>query len=161
MIASIVQINVSEGGVPKRAVNQGTVTRLGIEGDAHDHPEIHGGPQKALLLITSEGIAELVAAGYPLYAGALGENITTSGLDRRELRIGHRLRLGTQVLVEITRLRVPCKTIAKYGADIGAAVYDKSVKAGDSHSPRWGLSGFYARVLEEGTIRPGDQIRLC
>ncbi len=89
---TVVQISVSRGGVPKRSIPSGEVTRLGIVGDACAHPQIHGGPQQALLLITSEGIAELIAQGFPLYPGALGENLTTLGLDRRGMRIGQRYR---------------------------------------------------------------------
>lgn len=135
------------------------MTRLGIEGDLHAHPEIHGGPSKALLVITSEGTAELVAAGFPLFDGALGENITTVGLDRRMMRLGQRYRIG-DIVVELAKLRTPCKTIKVYGAAIGKAVYDDRVHEGDYRSPRWGLGGFYARVITPGTIRTGDGIEL-
>jgi len=88
MTGSIVQLSISPGGIPKRSILTGVVEELGLVGDDHAHPQFHGGPRQALLLITSEGIEELVAAGFPLYPGALGENITTKGLDRREWRIG-------------------------------------------------------------------------
>lgn len=159
MSACVVQISVSSGGVPKRPVAEGIVTALGLAGDAHAHPDIHGGPRKALLLITWEGLEELKAAGYPLYAGALGENITTRGLDRRSVRIGQRYRIG-EVLIEITKVRAPCDALNPYGVGIQKAVYDAAVKANDPSSPRWGLSGFYAAVLQPGFIRPGDAITL-
>jgi len=159
MPASILQINVSSGGVPKRPISKGEVTPLGLAGDGHNNPQIHGGPRKALLLITSEGIEELKAAGFPLYNGALGENLTTQGLDRRSMRIGQRYRIG-QVLIEITKVRSPCDTLTPYGTGIQKAVYDRKVKAGDPASPHWGLSGFYASVIQPGTIRPGDAITL-
>ena len=133
------------------------VTPLGLEGDLHAHPRIHGGPAKALLLITREGIEELKQQGFPLFHGALGENITSTGLNRRDLRIGQRWRIG-EVLVEITKVRSPCRTIDVYGAGIAAAVYDQDVKAGDASSPRWGLSGFYAAILRGGSITRGDSI---
>ena len=159
MPASIVQINVSSGGVPKRPIPKGEVTPLGLAGDRHNNPQIHGGPRKALLLITSEGIEELKSAGFPLYNGAMGENLTTQGLDRRSLRIGQRYRIG-QVLIEITKVRSPCDTLTPYGTGIQKAVYDKEVKANDPTSERWGLSGFYASVIQPGTIHPGDAITL-
>jgi MOSC domain-containing protein YiiM len=157
--ASILQINISPGGVPKRPVAEALVTPLGIGGDLHAHPAIHGGPLKALLLITSEGIEELKASGFPLYYGALGENITTRGLDRRALRIGQRWRIG-QIVVELTKVRTPCATIEIYGANIKDAIYDQEVKAGDPSSPRWGLSGFYASVVKGGPIWVGDPMVL-
>jgi MOSC domain-containing protein YiiM len=112
-----------------------------------------------MLLITSEGIDELRAAGFPLYYGALGENITTRGLDRRAMRIGQRWRIG-RIVIELTKVRVPCAAIQVYGAGIGNAIYDQEVKAGDPSSPRWGLSGFYASVVKAGPIGVGDTIVL-
>jgi len=156
---SIVQINISRGGVPKLPLVEARVTPLGIEGDGHAHPEIHGGPKMALLWICEEAIDELKTLGYPLYAGALGENLTTRGVDRRGLRIGQRWRAGG-VVMELTKVRAPCQTIQVYGPDIGQAVYDQSVKTGDWSSPRWGLSGFYAAVVRPGPIRAGDSLVL-
>ena len=146
--------------MPKRPIPTGVVTPLGITGDGHAHPQIHGGPRKAILIITSEGIDELKEQGFQLYHGALGENLTTQGLDRRTVRVGQRYRIG-DVLLEITKLRQPCDTLSVYGLGrIQKAVYDQEVKAGNPESPRWGLGGFYAAVLQAGTIRPGDPIQL-
>jgi len=100
-----------------------------------------------------------VAQGFPLYYGALGENLTTSGLDRRQMRIGQRYRAG-EVMLELTKLRAPCNNLDVYGPSIKQAIYDAQVKAGDPASPRWGLSGFYARVIRPGVIRPHDIITL-
>jgi MOSC domain-containing protein YiiM len=156
---SVLQINVSPGDVPKYAVAEAVVNELGIEGDGHAHPEYHGGARQALLFLTAEGIEELKQAGFALFPGALGENITTKGLDRRLWRVGQRWRVGTEVVVEFTKIRVPCKTLNRYGAGkIQKAVYDEVVHAGDPASPHWGMSGVYARVVEGGTIRTGDVI---
>lgn len=159
MTGSIVQINISPGGIPKRPIAEAEVTPQGIRGDSWAHPQIHGGPNKAVLLITSEGLDELIAQGYALYAGALGENLTTSGLDRRQIRLGQRYRVG-DVVLEISKMRVPCATLDVYGPSIKQAIYDEQVKAGDASSPRWGLAGFHARVLRGGLIRPKDIIEL-
>jgi MOSC domain-containing protein YiiM len=156
---SIVQVNISAGGIPKRAIAEGEVTPLGIRGDAWSHPQIHGGPNQALLLVTSEGIDELIALGYPLFAGALGENLTIRGLSRRQMRLGQRYRAG-EVLLELTKMRSPCATLDTYGHSIKQAIYDARVKAGDASSPRWGLAGFYARVLRSGFVRSKDIISL-
>jgi len=156
-VAHILQINISRGGVPKRAITEAVITPLGLDGDSWAHSHIHGGPKQAVLLITAESIDELIARGYPLYPGALGENLTTRGLDRRQLRIGQRLRAGA-ALVELTKVRVPCDTLDVYGPTIKQEIYDKRVKAGDAESPRWGLSGFYASVIEPGVVRVNDII---
>ena len=106
-MAVIVQVNISPGGLPKRAISEGWITPLGIEGDLHAHPDIHGGPRKAILLIASEVVDDLIARGYPLFYGALGENLTTRGIDIRDLRIGDQIRAGG-ALLEITQPRGPC-----------------------------------------------------
>lgn len=159
MPGSVIQINISRGGVPKRAVPRAEITPLGIAGDSCAHPEIHGGPRQALLLIASEGIEELIALGFPLFYGALGENLTTAGLDRRMLRIGQRYRVGGAIL-ELTKIRVPCNTLDIYGPAIKQAIYDPQIKVGDTTSPRWGLSGFYASVLQPGSIHTSTPIAL-
>ena len=78
-----------------------------LRGDAHDHPNIHGGPNKAILIIASEVVDALMARGYPLFYGAMGENLTTRGIDVQEIRIGDEFRVGGAVL-EITQPRGPC-----------------------------------------------------
>jgi MOSC domain-containing protein YiiM len=55
---------------------------------------------------------------------------------------------------------VPCSTLDVYGSGVQAAIYDARVQAGDPGSPRWGLSGFYASVVQPGTVRAGDPIAL-
>lgn len=159
MPGAILQISVSRGGLPKRAIPQADVGPLGIAGDDYAHPQIHGGSRQAILLISAEAIAELSALGFALYPGALGENITTIGVDRAQWRTGQRWRLG-HVIVEFTKVRAPCDTLSIYGPGIHKAVYDAQVKAGDPSSPRWALSGFYASVVRPGTIWPGDPISL-
>ena len=155
----ILQVNISRGGIPKHAVPEAVITPLGLEGDSCAHPNIHGGPNQALLLICSETIQHLAALGYPVFNGALGENITTAGLDRNSMRLGQRFRLGS-AMIELTKVRGPCSTLDVYGPSIQREIYDKSVKAGDTASPRWGMSGFYARVLQPGIVRQDDIISL-
>jgi len=158
MTGVVLQVNVSHGGLPKREIQQGELTAAGITGDSWRYP-FHGGPRQAVLLITIEGIEELVAQGFPLYPGALGENLTTRGVDRHALRYGQRLRVGNAT-IELTKMRQPCATLNPYGTGIQAAMYDARVKDGDFAAPRWGLSGFYASVVQPGTVRAGDAITL-
>ncbi len=149
---SVVQVNVSPGGMPKRPVPEIYVTPHGVQGDRQAHTNVHGGPEKAVLIVASETVDEMSARGYPLFYGALGENITTRGLDRRAVRIGQRLRAGEAVL-EITKLRGPCSQLDIYGADLKEAI-----KASEPSEAAYGLSGFYARVLQPGWVRPEDVI---
>jgi MOSC domain-containing protein YiiM len=155
--ATIVQISASLGGVPKWPIPSGMITPLGLAGDTCAHPQIHGGPCQAVLLIAAETIDELKARGHPVFYGALGENLTTRGLDYRQLRVGHQLRAGAAVL-EITKVRGPCAALDVYGPAIKQEIYDSRMEAGDPTSPRWGMSGFYTRVLQPGPVHPNDLV---
>lgn len=157
MQGTIVQINVSPGGLPKRAISGGFIASLGIEADRHAHPGIHGGPRQAVLLIAAEVVEELQRRGYPVDFGSLGENLTTRGIDVRGLRIGDRLRAGG-ALLEITKPRGPCSALDIYGPSIKQEIYDRRVKALDHTSPRWGMSGWYLSVVEPGPVAAGDII---
>jgi MOSC domain-containing protein YiiM len=130
---------------------------LGIEGDRHAHPGIHGGPRQAVLLIAAEVVEELQRRGYPVGFGSLGENLTTRGIDVRGLRIGDRLRAGG-ALLEITKPRGPCSQLDIYGPSIKQEIYDQRVNARDHTSPRWGMSGWYLSVVDPGPVAPGDII---
>jgi MOSC domain-containing protein YiiM len=161
MTGSVLQISVSPGGVPKHPEPVGTVTTEGLEGDAHKNTQLHGGPRRALLLITAEGLEELASLGFTVAPGALGENITTLGLSRRDFRIGQRWRIGENVVIEITTRRSPCAALNRYGTKIQTAIFDELMKAENPSSPKWGLSGFYASVVTPGVIRSGDAISVC
>jgi MOSC domain-containing protein YiiM len=113
------------------------------------------------LLLCAEAVDDLIAQGFPLFYGALGENLTVSGIDHRAFRIGQRWRLGSGVVIELTKIRVPCQTLNVYGEGrIQKAVYDSAVKAGDHSSPLWAKGGIYASVIANGSIEPGDPIVL-
>lgn len=162
MTGAILQVNISRGGIPKRPIAEAHLSARGVEGDSWAHPLIHGGPRQAVLLIASESIEQLRNAGYPVFPGALGENLTTIGLDPSRWRAGQRFRVG-DALIEFTKPRGPCATLDVYnggGRNVQKAIYDRQVKAGDTSSPRWGLSGMYASVLRAGRVRAGDIIEL-
>ena len=157
MQGTIVQVNISPGGLPKRAISGGFIASSGIEGDRQAHPGIHGGPRQAILLIAAEVVEELQRKGYPVEFGSLGENLTTRGIDVHDLRIGDRLRAGG-ALLEITKPRGPCSALDIYGPAIKQEIHDARVKARDHTSPHWGMSGFYLKVIEPGPVSPGDII---
>jgi MOSC domain-containing protein YiiM len=157
MTGRIVQINVSAGGLPKLPIPHATVRELGILGDDQRNKKYHGGPKQALLLIAAEVIDELAAEGWPLSYGSLGENLTTRGLDHRLWRPQQMFRVGGVVLA-LTKPRAPCVALNPYGPGIQERIYDKGVKQLDFASPHWGLSGFYASIIQSGDIATGDII---
>ncbi|HEX7588257.1 MAG TPA: MOSC domain-containing protein [Anaerolineae bacterium] len=151
--AYIFQINASkQGGVPKAAMRQAEVDVLGIVGSQVANPEDHGGIERALCLYSLERILALQAEGHPLYPGSVGENITTVNLDWEQMVPGARLRLGEQVLIELTRYTSPCTTIAASFLD---GHYERIAQ-----KPYPGWSRVYARVLQPGPIRIADHVEL-
>jgi MOSC domain-containing protein YiiM len=148
--ASIFQINVSQGGVPKLPVRDGEVTELGLVGDAQKHTKVHGGPMRALCLYSLERILALQAEGHPIFPGSTGENLTLAGLDWDAIVPGARLRLGDTVEIEVTQYTEPCpKITASFaGGDISRMAQDKH--------PGW--SRVYTRVLTPGSVCVGDKV---
>lgn len=125
------------------------VRRLGLEGDEQADLEVHGGPLKAVYAYPSEHYAfwreELPEIGLPW--GAFGENLTTAGLAEERVHVGDRFGIGSAVLA-VTRPRFPCYKLAvKFGREDIIGRFLAS-----------GRTGFYLRVLEEGSLREGDAI---
>jgi MOSC domain-containing protein YiiM len=155
------QINRSNGGLPKYPVTGPVMlTETSVEGDRCRNRLVHGGPLKAVLMISAERVDELAARGYPVFYGALGENLTVSGLDPRQWRHGQRYRVGQDAVIELTKLRTPCLNLDVYGPEIKAEIYDAQCQSKDVTSPRWGTGGFYARIIRPGLIQAGDEIIL-
>jgi MOSC domain-containing protein YiiM len=146
----IVQLNVSPGGLPKRPVPRARVTALGLEGDAHRNARHHGGPDRALCVFALERIEALRAEGHPVTPGALGENLTVSGIDWEAVRPGARFRVGEAVVIEVTRFTSPCVNIRPAFRD------GEYARVSQTRHPGW--SRVYARVLTPGAIEAGDPI---
>ena len=153
----IVSINVSHpGGVPKRPIDRTVITTRGLIGDGQRTKEpVHGGPEKAVCLFGVEQIRRVNADGHHLYPGAIGENLTLSGLDLGGLASGDQLRIGDPAsgpIIQLSDPAAPCKNIAGSFEDWRIARVSHKVRPEDS---RW-----YARVLREGPVVSGDPIEL-
>ncbi len=158
------QINISNGGVPKHSVATAKVTSERLVGDNWSW-EGHGGKEQAICLYAQECLDVLVQQGFAVFPGALGENFTTRGIDYHLVRIGDLWRVGAEVRMRITKIRGPCGTIrkayspdAKKGEGIEAAMWDSEVKKGNVHTEKWGMTGFYAEIVKEGSVTKGDRI---
>ncbi|NJN23064.1 MAG: MOSC domain-containing protein [Leptolyngbya sp. RL_3_1] len=151
-VGRIVQINLSDGGLPKLPVEQAEVTANGLVGDRQKNLKYHGGPDRAVCLWSAEIIAQLQREGHPIAPGSSGENLTIEGLDWAAISIGSQLRMGDSILIEITDYAQPCRTIAKYfmGRKYG--------RISQKRNP--GQSRLYARVLQPGKLRRGDHLQL-
>jgi MOSC domain-containing protein YiiM len=138
------------------------VGTLGLDGDEQADPSVHGGASKAVYLYPQEHRAfwnaerERAArdAGSMLPAdglgpGAMGENLTTSGLTEDMLWIGDELHLPHATFV-VSEPRYPC---FKFNAAMG---YNRAAKA----MVQSGYCGAYLAVLATGRVETGDAITL-
>ncbi|HHT17189.1 MAG TPA: MOSC domain-containing protein [Papillibacter sp.] len=141
-MAVVTAVCISEKkGIPKKTVPEITVRKnYGIVNDAHA-----GDWHRQISLLGEESVDKLRAHFPNLPAGAFAENILTRGLTLYTLPIGTRLRVGETVL-EVTQIGKECHE---------ACAIKK--KTGDCVMPR---EGIFAIVIEEGTIRPGDEVEV-
>ncbi|HEV8295926.1 MAG TPA: MOSC domain-containing protein [Acidimicrobiales bacterium] len=139
------------------------VAGLGVEGDAHFGATVRHRSRVALdpsqpnlrqvHLIQSELHDELRARGIDVEPGAMGENITTRGLDLLALPTGAVLRIGADAYVALTGLRNPCGQLNGLREGLLAAVVDR-----DDEGNIVRKAGVMGVVLRGGTVRRGDRI---
>lgn len=126
-------------GTQKQQTDSGYfAVEWGIEGDAHA-----GHWHRQVSLLSADKIADFNARGAGVAPGAFGENLVVEGFDFRALPVGTLLRCG-EVLLEITQIGKECHSHCE--------IYKKM---GDCIMPR---EGVFARVLQPGTIRVGDEM---
>jgi len=145
MTPTLVQLNVSAGGMPKHPVLSARVTKGGVEGDRQRNLKYHGGPDRAVCIFSEELYAQLLEEGVNLSSGAVGENFTTRGINLQHLAAGDRLRVG-ECVIELTDIRIPCRNLNKWDPRLLQMIK--------------GRSGWVARVLLEGFVKPGDEIEV-
>jgi MOSC domain-containing protein YiiM len=128
------------------------VTSLGLVGDRQEETDVHGGPERALCLFSLERVLTFQAEAHPIFPGAIGENLTLSGVAWELMVPGARLRLGGTVVLELTRYTTPCNNLVPYFVD-----GDYS-RVAQKRYPGW--SRLYARVLQVGRLQVGDRVFL-
>lgn len=121
-----------------------------LVGDAQADLRVHGGDAKAVYAYASEDYAwwSEQRGGEPLGPGTFGENLTTVGIDLRDVIAGERWRIG-DVLLEVTQRREPC---FKLGIRMGTADFVAEFEEA-------GRYGTYLRIIEPGFVQAGDEIR--
>jgi MOSC domain-containing protein YiiM len=104
-------------------------------------------------LIHAELHDELATLGFTVGAGAMGENVTTRGVDLLALGRGTRLRLGPDAMVEVTGLRNPCAQLDRLAPGLMAAVLDR-----DERGALVRKAGIMGVVARGGVVAPGDRV---
>lgn len=127
--------------------------QAGLVGDAQADRRVHGGPEKALHQYAITNYTRLAQrfpeASERLVPGSIGENLSVPGWDESTVCIGDTFCLG-DALIQVAQPRSPCwKIDARYEVE-GMAQYIETT----------GLTGWYYRVLREGTVAPGATFAL-
>jgi len=99
---------------------------------------------RQISLLASESVEKIRQKGLSVEYGDFAENLTTEGIELFTLPLGARLKIGNDVLVEVSQIGKTCLA--------PCAIYHA---VGDCVMPR---EGIFVRVLTEGDIRVGDSI---
>ena len=141
------------------------VEGLGVEGDAHMGQTVKHRSRvriypdarnlRQVHLIHAELHDELRAAGFDVFAGEMGENVTTRGVNLLALPAGTRLHLGDDAVVQVTGLRNPCVQLDRFQPGLMAACLGH-----DADGSLVRKAGVMSVVVAGGDVRPGDPIRV-
>lgn len=142
MSGKIIAVSISEKkGTKKHNVEAIELKEdLGIVGDAHADK----GGKRQVSLLAKESIEKMKDKGLKVGPGDFAENITTEGVGLSSLKIGTRLKIGKDALLEVSQIGKDCHTRCN--------IY---YQAGDCVMP---TEGTFARVLKGGIVRPEDEI---
>lgn len=125
------------------------VSELGLLGDSIINKKFHGGLDQAIYIYSATDYAWWEEQlDRELDPGTFGENLTITDFHDSELRVGDRLTLGGQVILELTAPRVPC---SQFTAKMGDGSFGKKFVAACK-------PGVYARVIQTGEIEVGSEI---
>lgn len=129
-------------GLPRPQVSQGELREgLGFVGNKHSV-----GGNREVCLYDQETYDSLTAEGMQVQPGSFGENLVLSGIPFQDLSPGDRLQLGGEAVIEITMVRNPCANLKQIDSRLPEAIV--------------GRSGWLARVVQGGVVRPGDAVEL-
>ncbi len=113
----------------------------GIENDAHA-----GDWHRQVSLLATESIDKMRAEGLELSPGDFAENITTEGLNVVGLKIGDRIKIGNDVVMELTQIGKECHSGCAIMKAVGKCVMP--------------TEGVFFKVITPGEIRPDNKIEL-
>lgn len=117
------------------------VADCGVQGDGHAGPGL-----RQVSMLAAESIAGARERGAKVGPGDFAENITTEGLNLPLLVVGTHLLMGGSALVEVTQIGKECDSPCDIGRQLGECVMPRE--------------GVFVRVLQPGTLRPGDLIQV-
>jgi MOSC domain-containing protein YiiM len=141
-MGKILSVNISKKKGEKKH-NVGTARAVmdqGLEHDAHIGMKI-----RQISLLAAESIEKIRQKGLNVSYGDFAENLTTEGIELFTLPVGARLKIGADVLVEVTQIGKTCLAPCAIFHAVGDCVMPKE--------------GIFVKVLSEGIVSVGDEIK--
>jgi MOSC domain-containing protein YiiM len=130
-------------GTKKEPCGEGVFLEdYGLEKDAH----AARGIARQVSLLAEGSIDKMRSLGLELKPGDFAENLTVGGMELFTLPVGTRLRVGGEVILEISQIGKACHKGCAIFQAVGACVMPKE--------------GVFARVIRNGKIRTGDDIEI-
>ncbi|MCC2684917.1 MAG: sulfurase [Paenibacillaceae bacterium] len=121
------------------------LSRINLDGDEQADLINHGGTDKAICVYCAEHYSHCEQVlGVKLAMGAFGENFTIRGLTEQEVCIGDVFQIG-EAVVQVTQPRGPCYKLGRKHRFLELPIMLE----------QRGYTGYYFRVLLEGTVAPG------
>jgi MOSC domain-containing protein YiiM len=141
----VLAVNISKKkGEKKNHIDCGLfLENLGLENDAHAAADII----RQVSLLARESIEKIRAKGLDVNYGDFAENLTIEGIDLPSLPIGTRLKIGLEVLLEVTQIGKICHNRCNIFYTVGDCVMPRE--------------GIFAKVLTGGEIKINDQIEVA
>ncbi len=118
-MGKILSINIStRKGEKKTSVPSAVLKEnFGIVGDAHA-----GDWHRQVSLLAAESVDKMRGKGVELHPGDFAENLTIEGIDLKNLKIGQRLRIGSEIILEITQIGKECHNGCAIKQQVGDCV---------------------------------------
>jgi MOSC domain-containing protein YiiM len=141
---TVLSVNISKAkGEKKHNIGCGLLlVNHGLKDDAHVGSWI-----RQISLLAKESIDKIRAKGLDVQYGDFAENLTTEGIDLPSLPVGTRLKVGSEVLLEVTQIGKVCHERCNIFYTVGDCVMPRE--------------GIFAKVLIGGEVRAGDQIEFA
>ena len=141
--------------LPKQSASFAVLTNSGIDGDSNKfrYNKKKGDPDMAILLLTIAELEELKLRGFSIQPGDFGENILLKDIHFRDLMPDVILNVGSEVVLQVSRICDPCSKLSQL-PKIGKTHIKQLLRESN------GLRGWYARILQGGTIAPGEKVIL-
>ena len=130
-------------GTRKAPIAKGVLREdYGLISDAHADCCTH----RQVSLLAIESIDKMRSLGFDVGPGDFAENLTTDGIELVSLPVDTHIRIGEEIVLELTQIGKDCHTGCAIYRQIGKCIMPKE--------------GVFAKVIQGGLVKAGDTIRV-